>query len=216
MKDMTDYAGKLVRKPWGFERQLIDNGTVAVWHLRIEAGQSTSMHLHKRKRTALVVLGGVATVRFMSGGLCAEPLDKVQFYPMQYHQTSANGQPLDLLEVETPSDKDDLVRLEDQYGRAGKGYEGPEAWDDDPEPVHLQNSHWTNVGGCALTITRARCVGEFDNLRPSEQVIFLQGGIRRGHMTVSSPGAVMSAKQLRRLAEKYELLPSEVLEVSRA
>lgn len=211
----NNYRGKLVRKPWGWERQLLDNGHVAVWHLHLEPGQQTSMHLHRRKRTSLIVLSGLATIRFISGNLCATPLDKVSFYPEQYHQTQANGTALELLEVETPSDKGDLVRLEDQYGRAGKGYEGPEAL----EPCPLPELMWSGslsqqeVAGCTLRLTCASTVAREET---QATVIFLSGGIRRGSMTVSSPGAVMGSKLLRRLASRYDLLPSEVLEVSRA
>jgi mannose-6-phosphate isomerase-like protein (cupin superfamily) len=222
-----DYRNKWVKKPWGRERCIHEqpDGSVAVWHLRIDPGQSTSMHMHRIKKTALVVLGGFALVRFMSGEMKLDPMQKVRFAPGQYHQTFAYHPPhgLDLLEVETPSDKNDLVRLEDQYGRAGKGYEGPEAFEEDKE---VDDWRSRTLGDCIIhknLIQATGHVGEVEAehptvLRDGEHgvVIFLSGGVKRGTMPVFSPGDVVDASTLRRLAVRYDLQRSEVLEVSRA
>ena len=257
----TDYRGKWVKKPWGRERILVETAdkSVAVWHLHLDPGQSTSMHAHIKKKTARVVLGGKATVKFMSGEMNPRVCEKVRFAPGQYHQTIAaiktacktcggplghnwvytstqdnlqtcrkcyDGLPvqynmeslghLDLLEVETPSDKQDLVRLEDQYGRAGRGYEGVEALEEDSSPILVEKHAIYNLGTCWLMHTLLGETGvEFFMPPLMGIVIFLSGGVRRGSMPVLSPGDVVEAETLRRLAAKYELLPSEVLEVSR-
>jgi hypothetical protein len=50
------------------------------------------------------------------------------------HETFAEGG-ADLLEVEVPRDKFDLVRIDDRYGRAGQRYEGAAASRREPCPL---------------------------------------------------------------------------------
>ena len=59
---------KATKKPWGKEYLLYQNDDVAIWHLFIEPGQSTSLHCHPSKKTGLVVLDGAAKVSFIGGG----------------------------------------------------------------------------------------------------------------------------------------------------
>lgn len=210
----ADYRGIKILKPWGWERQLIETATksVAVWHLRIESGRCTSFHAHKFKKTNLIVVGGPrAEVRFLGGSMMVNVGEKVTIRAGQYHQTQAPyAGAIDLLEVETPSDKSDLVRLEDKYGRAGKPYEGPEAFEEDSEA-----GDWRLrlLGHCSLRKNQVtpKMPGETQG-----QVVFLSGGVRRGDDEVLGPGDVVPAEELRWLADRYELLPSEVIEVTHA
>lgn len=113
------FDGKMVKKPWGVEYCAFDDGNVAIWYLHLRAGQKTSAHYHARKKTVLHILSGEATVR--------TPVrvgDSV-VYPKDVHQTDALTDAW-LMEVEIPSDKLDLVRVDDAYGRSGKPYENGE------------------------------------------------------------------------------------------
>jgi mannose-6-phosphate isomerase-like protein (cupin superfamily) len=120
-----DYRGCVVQKPWGFEFLAYDTPDVAVWRLRINAGHSTSMHCHPRKRTALLVLAGSALCHVFGKRFALAAHDVLVLEPGVFHATKAvSDQGLDLIEVETPRCKTDLVRLNDLYGREGAGYEG--------------------------------------------------------------------------------------------
>lgn len=109
------FDGKMVKKPWGMEYCAFDDGRVAIWYLHIRAGARTSQHLHEKKDTVLNTLSGV-TSRIPDVDLIrkGEP-----------HCTLAVTDSW-VMEVEFPSDKLDLVRLGDDYGRKDKPYENGE------------------------------------------------------------------------------------------
>ena len=120
-----DYTGRVVQKPWGFEFLAFDTSDAAVWRLRINAGHSTSMHCHPRKQTALLVLAGQALCHTFGRRFTLGVHDVIVLEAGVFHATKATApEGLDLLEVETPRCKTDLVRLDDLYGRAGAAYEG--------------------------------------------------------------------------------------------
>jgi mannose-6-phosphate isomerase-like protein (cupin superfamily) len=121
----SDYVNRVVVKPWGYEYMLFENDSVAIWFLNINKDHATSMHCHPFKKTSLTLLSGKAlcnTFRhrnFLSSG------DSLILDPGVFHSTKAmtlDG--ISLVEVETPPNKVDLVRLNDGYGRENCGYEG--------------------------------------------------------------------------------------------
>lgn len=121
----SDYRRMVVVKPWGYEFLMFENEHVAIWYLAIQKDHATSMHCHPSKRTALSLLMGKAlcnTFRhrnFLSAG------DSLIIDSGAFHSTKAlSMEGVALLEMETPPDKLDLVRLEDGYGRENNGYEG--------------------------------------------------------------------------------------------
>lgn len=119
------FDGKMVKKPWGVEYCAYDDGNVAIWYLHIRQGQRTSRHMHLKKATSLQLMAGVARVSIGTMGemsLEADPLAIMRGVP---HATSAVTDSW-VVEIETPSDKLDLVRIEDAYGRNGKPYENGE------------------------------------------------------------------------------------------
>lgn len=114
----------VVTKPWGHEYLWYENGVSAVWILHLEVDQTTSLHCHRYKRTSLLVLQGRAVCVTLSGRFELRVLDGLVLEPGTFHRTyAANSEPLCLMEIETPPDKHDLVRLADAYGRALLGYE---------------------------------------------------------------------------------------------
>lgn len=120
--DGTDYAGIVVMKPWGQERQLHRGGEVCVWRLEIRAEAATSLHCHPGKRTQLILESGDAVLWTLERYFALRPGDCVHIEAGAFHRTATRGG-CALIEVESPPNKRDLVRIGDHYGRAGKGYE---------------------------------------------------------------------------------------------
>jgi len=119
------YKNRVVVKPWGYEFLVFENNIVAVWLLYIKKGYSTSMHCHPQKKTSLILLSGNAMSntfvqrRYLRGG------DALIIEKAVFHSTKTlSDDGVFLLEIETPPNKIDLVRLEDRYGRETTGYEG--------------------------------------------------------------------------------------------
>jgi hypothetical protein len=115
----------LVPKPWGYEYCAFDNGKAAIWILQISRGKKTSRHCHPNKRTVLVPLQGEVRVN----GEIVRVLDPVVIEKGVFHQTEVSLEETYaqsgafLMEIEEPSNKGDIIRDEDAYGRAGKPIE---------------------------------------------------------------------------------------------
>ena len=73
----------------------------------------------------LVVLEGEVELSLLRNTIPLKALDKIHIFRSRFHSTKAisDGGAF-IFEVETPEDKDDLVRLEDAYGREKTAYEG--------------------------------------------------------------------------------------------
>lgn len=123
--DQDIYLDEVIPKPWGLEFRVYSDTFFDVWKLSILPGKSTSTHCHPRKETALLCLGGKGKITFLNQeSYLISPGDVVFIPKGVFHGTENLGDsPLDLVEVETPRNKFDLVRLSDRYGRSGKSYE---------------------------------------------------------------------------------------------
>lgn len=112
---------KRVEKPWGHELLWAHTDRYVGKILHIRAGESLSLQYHERKDETLHVLRGELVFRVGPEG---EPLREVslrqgmsyRIVPGTRHRLEAVTD-CDLLEASTP-ELDDVVRLEDRYGRA--------------------------------------------------------------------------------------------------
>jgi hypothetical protein len=124
-----NYKNYIVPKPWGYEYLIFENGNIGIWLLHIEYGQRTSLHCHPDKKTGLIILRGDATISFLTNDIPMPPFSKIVIREGVFHTTYAQSTGgIDVIEVETPKNKDNLVRMEDAYGRKGSNYESPEVW----------------------------------------------------------------------------------------
>lgn len=122
--DGRDYTCVTVQKPWGHEMQFRGTAEYAGTRLDLRAGAETSMHCHPGKTVVLVV---------ERDGVWIERLDGERHYltagagaiveSRVFHRLRAGAGGAAVTEIEFPPNKQDLVRLEDAYGRQGQGYE---------------------------------------------------------------------------------------------
>lgn len=120
--DGRDWKGIHVRKPWGHEVEIYRNGALSFWRLIINPGAETSMHCHPGKRTVLMVESGQCLIETLTGFHELVAGDIAHIERGAFHRTRTTKGAI-LVEVETPPNKNDLVRLEDKYGRQGMAYE---------------------------------------------------------------------------------------------
>ncbi len=121
--EANDYAGKVVMKPWGYELQIFKNASCDLWLLCLKPGKSTSMHCHQRKQATFMPLSGEVSFGTLAG---YRKLDTAITVASGTFHSQENNTDEDVffLEYETPSEKTDLVRAFDRYGRQNLGYEG--------------------------------------------------------------------------------------------
>lgn len=217
-----DFRTVLVNKPWGYEYLIYESDEVAVWLLKILHGRSTSLHCHPLKTTGLVILSGEAELGFISDSKKISAPDKQMIRRGLFHSTRATSENgVVLLEIETPKDKFDLVRLVDDFGREAIGYESqshfatrPEdaLWiEDPPKPgkVEYQNSE------AGFTVQRATSLSEIHEIPDNEIVMFLKGGLakmvdKRRHLA-TVPGDVGRADVIKKVAMQMDFLSTDTI-----
>ena len=110
-----------VPKPWGYELIFAENDRYAGKILHIASGQLLSLQYHERMDETFYVLKGEVNLTVEEEGELKEiRLPEGSSYhiaPGIRHRMRAESA-CDLIEVSSP-ELDDVVRLEDSYGRAG-------------------------------------------------------------------------------------------------
>ena len=112
-----------VYRPWGFYEDLAIGERYRVKHIQVKPGGRLSLQMHHHRAEHWVVVSGTARVT------CGEKLltlheDQSTYIPIgEKHRLENTGKtPLELIEVQTGAyvGEDDIVRLEDVYGRTQK------------------------------------------------------------------------------------------------
>jgi len=118
------FVPRHVDKPWGHELIFALTDDYCGKVLFVRAGQALSLQYHEVKDEAWYVESGRATLELGTFGdedsfhtFEIGPGDAFHFAPGTVHRVTAT-EDLTVLEVSTPN-LDDVVRLEDRYGREG-------------------------------------------------------------------------------------------------
>lgn len=110
-----------VDKPWGYELIFAHTDRYAGKILHVDAGQALSLQYHEHKDETLYLLRGEYLLIVEEEGEMVERRiaagDCYHVPPGTKHRMVAGEEGCDILEVSTP-ELDDVVRLEDRYGRA--------------------------------------------------------------------------------------------------
>ncbi len=121
--DRWAFEVKRVEKPWGHELIWALSDTYCGKLLFVKAGAALSLQFHKEKDESWLVQSGRAKLELGEVGqklLCEEVVGAgaaFRYRPGTVHWVTAIDDTT-ILEVSTPQ-LDDIVRLEDVYGRAG-------------------------------------------------------------------------------------------------
>jgi mannose-6-phosphate isomerase-like protein (cupin superfamily) len=113
---------KVVQKPWGHELIWARTDRYVGKILHIKAGEALSLQYHEKKDETVMVLSGRMRFEFFRDG---EEPQAVELGPREpFHITPGLRHRMvaiedtDVIEVST-TELDDVVRLEDRYGREG-------------------------------------------------------------------------------------------------
>jgi hypothetical protein len=214
------YRHNIVRKPWGHEYLAYENDECALWFLHIKNNERTSMHCHPNKTTGLVLLDGKATVSFLNDENPLNPISKIMIRKGLFHSTTAcHEKGAFVFEIETPVDKEDLVRLRDNYGREGTPYEDStheyskenEAalWIENPAPGESNTYSFCNA---RLEVRNITSVDDLRDIQPSTNVIFLQGGITTDYgVAVAAAADVITGKVIKLLLEVFDKVKDDTI-----
>jgi mannose-6-phosphate isomerase-like protein (cupin superfamily) len=121
--DAWAFEPRRVEKPWGYELIWAEAEQYVGKVLFVKAGESLSLQFHRAKDESWLVREGRAKVELGSAGDAVLNEEVVgpgacfRFRPGTVHRVTAI-EDTTIVEVSTP-DLDDVVRLEDLYGREG-------------------------------------------------------------------------------------------------
>lgn len=213
------YENNIVKKPWGYEYLAYANEHVGLWFLHIKHDHSTSMHCHPNKTTGLMLLDGEAEVSFLSNSVKVLPREKLMIRKGLFHSTRAKSKEgVCLFEIETPRNKHNLVRLEDNYGRQGKPYEDSSfeapklsecLWVEDPLPGENKIYNFSNSKIKVLNISSIK---DLEEIRDDINVVFLRGGILTDYnVIVSGPGDIVAGPVLKKLTNVFKKISKETI-----
>lgn len=116
------FQGRRVDKPWGYELIWGHTQDYVGKILHVEAGHALSLQYHEIKDETMYLLSGELEIEMgdHEDDLRTHvllPGQSVRLPPGRRHRLTARTTS-DVIEVSTP-ELDDVVRLEDRYGRAG-------------------------------------------------------------------------------------------------
>jgi mannose-6-phosphate isomerase len=121
--DRWAFEPRRVEKPWGWELIWAEAESYVGKVLFVRAGESLSLQFHREKDESWYVESGRAKLELGDTGEAILNTEVVaagacfRFHPGTVHRVTAL-EDTTILEVSTPQ-LDDVVRLEDAYGRAG-------------------------------------------------------------------------------------------------
>jgi len=212
---MSNYNINIVKKPWGYEYLAYENDSVALWFLYIKHTHSTSLHCHPNKTTGLILLDGKAEVSFFNNSNKLLPTNKIMIRKGLFHSTKSTDEKGSwIFEIETPVNKQDLVRFRDNYGREGKPYE-----DNSHEIPKLEDCLWIqdkpknyNFANCILEVKRIQTVSDFQEIDNSLNIMFLKGGLLADYGScVASPGDIIQSIVVKQLIEVFKNVDPQTL-----
>lgn len=113
-----------VDKPWGYELIFAHTDRYVGKILHIDPGEALSLQYHRVKDETLYLLSGEYELEVEEDGRMVrhqmQPGDTYRIRPNTRHRMRTEATACDILEVSTP-ELDDVVRLDDRYGRADGG-----------------------------------------------------------------------------------------------
>lgn len=110
-----------VDKPWGYELIFAHTDRYVGKILHVDAGHALSLQYHEKKDETLFLKDGEVELQVEENGEMVSVTlrggDSYRISPFTKHRMVAGAAGCDIIEVSTP-ELDDVIRLEDRYGRS--------------------------------------------------------------------------------------------------
>ena len=126
----VNYKSSVCIKPWGYEFLIYESTKIGIWWLKLNKNHSTSIHTHFSKDTIIVLIDGCAVIRLLNDEqVILNKMDSIYIPKKKFHGITCFSDSITLMEIEIFdesvhfSDKNDLLRIDDQYQRPKTGYE---------------------------------------------------------------------------------------------
>jgi mannose-6-phosphate isomerase len=113
----------VIQKPWGHELLLAKNDLYTVKQLFVKAGHRLSLQVHGKKIEHMTLVGGMAHL-YLETEMSIEhfvmqPMMPILIEPGTIHRLHAGDtEDAVIIEVSTSGPDEDIIRLDDDFGRA--------------------------------------------------------------------------------------------------
>tara|TARA_A100001015_G_scaffold314050_1_gene422688 strand:+ start:1939 stop:2601 length:663 start_codon:yes stop_codon:yes gene_type:complete len=202
----------VVKKPWGEEYRFYKNKNLAAWLLKMNYKKKTSMHCHPKKKTGLIVLEGKVEINvgFYEKLILKAP-SKIMIRSGLFHATkSLSKKGCTLMELETPVNKNDLVRYKDNYGRENKPYESGKSLVKKSNLIHFDKLKNINEDykfkDCIVKIKDFKKSKEIKAKGKKTIVAVLEGGLVDSKKNyVLSKGDIVRMDTINKLKKNYKV-----------
>ena len=109
----------LVKKPWGQFEQFTHNELSTVKIISVDSNSSLSLQYHNHRSEFWRVLSGHPILTIGEKKINAKPGDEFTIKELEKHRIETKEDSVQILEISYGDfDENDIIRLEDKYGRA--------------------------------------------------------------------------------------------------
>lgn len=106
------------KRPWGEEEILTMNEPSTVKILTVASGKRCSLQYHKNRKEFWKIIEGEAIVEIDDKKIDAKKNDEFEINPESKHRITGKNGDCKILEVSFGTfDENDIIRIEDDYGR---------------------------------------------------------------------------------------------------
>lgn len=211
----------VIKKPWGWEYRMWESDLCSLWFLHLEQGQQTSMHCHPTKTAGFVLLKGEAEFCFLNETTLMRAPDKRMVRRGLFHRQRALSEGgVWFLEIETPVDKRDLIRLSDEYGRESNGYEDGSQTISDVNRISIREPEPGGGIGYIMEdaqfyVQRRNDLAFLNDKNPDDIIVFLRGGLGKAvdgvRRNATVPGDIGTVRIIRQVAQNMDYLEDDTL-----
>ena len=126
--DRVDYKNKVCIKPWGYEFLIYESQKLGTWFLEINNNVGTSTHTHFKKDTIMIIVSGKIKLNMVDDYKIYGEGSIIFIPKRKFHGLNSISDKSYIIEIElfdedvNFSDKNDLLRLVDNYKRENTGY----------------------------------------------------------------------------------------------
>jgi rfaE bifunctional protein nucleotidyltransferase chain/domain len=126
--EKVDYKNKVCIKPWGYEFLIYESQKLGTWFLEINNNVGTSTHTHFKKGTIMIVVSGKIRLNMVDDYKIYGEGSVIYIPKRKFHGLNSISERSYIIEIELFdedvdfSDKNDLLRLVDNYKRENTGY----------------------------------------------------------------------------------------------
>ena len=182
------YENGVCVKPWGHEFLIYENKKIGMWFLNIKKNTGTSLHCHFNKDTYIIVLEGCAKITLINNEIrYINCMESIYIPKYKFHSIKSFSDNVIVLEIEifsntvNFSDKNDLLRIDDDYNRKPVGYESSVNFEknnlENFQHFSLLENQIVNMHDFSIVLNTVKKTDELLSLVSNEYNILVSGNI---------------------------------------